>query len=91
MKAHEWIDRVKSERQIPSDYAAAKVLGISKQAVSTYRKKHSTLDESASILVANALGIPAASVILDQMAERVKSPEVRSTLLATARQLCILC
>lgn len=91
MKAFEWIDRVKTARGIDSDYAAAKLLGLSKQAISTYRTRLSTLDENASITVAEALGMKPAGVILDQAAERVKSPEVRSALLAEARRLCILC
>lgn len=91
MKAYEWIDRMKAERGIESDYGAAKRLGITKQAISMYRSRASTLDESTSIKVAEALGVAPASVILDQMAERVKTPEVRATLLAEARRLCILC
>lgn len=91
MKAFEWIDRVKSERGIASDYAAAKLLGISKQAISTYRAKGSTLDEDASILIAKELGISPAGVVLDQAAERTKNTEIRSTLLKEARRICILC
>lgn len=91
MKAAEWIDRVKKKLGIESDYAAAKALGISRNAISTYRAKGSTLDEAASLSVASALGIAPAGVILDQIAERVKAPEVRTTLLAEARRLCILC
>lgn len=91
MKAHEWIDRVKTERNLPSDYAAAKLLNLTRQAISQYRAKGSTLDESASISVAAALSIAPAGVILDQIAERVKTPEVRTALLAEARRLCILC
>ena len=91
MKAFEWIDRVKIAQGIESDYAAAKLLGISKQAISTYRAKGSTLDENASIIVASTLGLAAAGVILDQAAERVKAPEIRSALLAEASRLCILC
>ncbi|WP_312302216.1 hypothetical protein [Diaphorobacter nitroreducens] len=91
MKAFEWIDRVKNARGIESDYAAAKALGVTKQAISTYRAKGSTLDENAAISVAKLLGIPPAGVVLDQAAERTKSPEVRATLLAEANRLCILC
>jgi len=91
MKAFEWIDRVKSARGIESDYAVAKLLGISKQAISTYRAKGSTLDEDASITIARTLGIPPAGVVLDQAAERTKTPEVRSALLAEAARICILC
>lgn len=91
MKAFEWIDRVKNARGIESDYAAAKALGVTKQAISTYRAKGSTLDENAAISVAKLLGIPPAGVVLDQMAERTKTPEIRTALQAEARRLCILC
>lgn len=91
MKAHEWIDKFKLERGITSDYAAAKALNIGKQTISGYRARNSTLDEQTSITIACALGIEPAGVILDQMAERVKTASVRTTLLAQARQLCILC
>lgn len=91
MKAHEWIDRVKEHCGIASDYGAAKRLNITRSAVSMYRSRGSTLDEETSIKVADALGVAPASVILDQMAERVKTPEVRTTLLAEAKRLCILC
>lgn len=88
MKAFEWIDRVKNARGIESDYAAAKALGVTKQAISTYRAKGSTLDEAAAISVAEKLGISPVGVVLDQMAERTKSPEVRATLLAEAAKMC---
>lgn len=91
MKAFEWIDRVKSERGIDSDYAVAKVLGLTKQTISMYRSRGSTLDENAAISVANTLGISAAGVVLDQAAERTKNTEIRSTLLEEARRICILC
>ena len=91
MKAAEWIDRVKKTRGITSDYAAAKALGITPQAISKYRSRNSTLDEDASIAVATALGIAHAGVVLDQAAERVKALDVRTALLAEARRLCILC
>lgn len=88
MKAFEWIDRVKNARGIESDYAAAKALGVTKQAISTYRAKGSTLDENAAISVAKLLGIPPTGVVLDQAAERTKSPEIRATLLAEAAKIC---
>lgn len=91
MKAFEWIDRVKSERGIDSDYAAAKVLGLTKQTISMYRSRGSTLDENAAISVAKTLGISPAGVVLDQAAERTKNTEIRSTLLKEARRICILC
>lgn len=91
MKAFEWIDRVKKHAGIDSDYGVAKLLGITKQAISTYRRKQSTLDEDAAIKVANALNIQPAGIVLDQAAEHIKCDEIRSTLQEQARRLCILC
>lgn len=88
MKAFEWIDRVKSVRGIESDYAVAKLLGVTKSTISQYRSRGSTLDENAAITVAKTLGVEPAAVVLDQAAERVKSPEVRATLLAEAAKIC---
>lgn len=91
MKASEWIDRVKSARGIDSDYGVAKVLGLNRATVSKYRHITPTLDEETAIKVADVLGERPEAVVLDQMAERVKTPDLRSALLAHAKALCILC
>lgn len=91
MLAAQWIDRVKLTRGWDSDYRVSKELSLSKQAVSDYRHKGKTFDENTAIKVATALGERPEAIILDQAAERVKSPEVRAALLDAARRLCILC
>lgn len=91
MKAIEWIEQVKTAKHLPSDYAAAKSLGISKQAISQFKTRGTTMDEETAIKVSEALGVPLEGIILDQAAERIKTPEVRTALLEKARQLCILC
>ena len=91
MKASEWIDRAKTLHSIESDYGIAKALGLSRQTVSGYRNRIATLDEESAIRVANFLGERPEAVLLDQYAERTKSPEVRTALLDAARRLCILC
>ena len=91
MKAAEWIDRVKTKRQIDSDYRVAKVLGLSRSAISGYRSKTPTLDEKSCFSVAIALGERPEAVLLDQAAERIKDPKARTTLSDMARALCILC
>lgn len=91
MKASEWIDRVKKTTGIDSDYGAAKALGVSRTTISTYRSRPSTLDEDVAIKVANVLGEKPEAILLDQFAERVKTPDLRSALLAHAKALCILC
>ncbi len=91
MKAYEWIDRLKVAKHLPSDYAAAKLLGVSQPTVITMRTRKSTLSEENAFKVAELLGINPAGVVLDQAAERAKSPAVRSALSAEAARLCILC
>lgn len=91
MKAYEWIDRLKVEKHLPSDYAAAKALGITQSSVIKMRARNSTLDEETAARIASLLGVNPAGIIIDQVAERTKSPEVRSTLAKMADQLCILC
>lgn len=87
MKASEWIDQVKIALDLPSDYAAAKVLNITRSAVSKYRSRESTLDEDTALRVAEVLKINPARVVLDQLAERTKSALLRSEV----ERLCILC
>nr|WP_315242904.1 hypothetical protein [uncultured Albidiferax sp.] len=91
MKAYEWIDRVKAAHGWPSDYRAAKELGIKPHTISMMRSSGSALDENSSIKVAQALGERPEAVFLDQVAERTKSPALRSALAAAASRLCILC
>lgn len=91
MKAAEWIDRVKEKRGWDSDYRVAKELGLSRATVSKYRTRTPTLDEDIAVKVAQALGLNPAGIVLDQIVERTKSPEVRSTLSREVERLCILC
>ncbi len=91
MKAHEWIDRLKVTKNLPSDYAAAKALHITRSAVSNYRGRASTLDEDVAEKIAILLGINPVGIVLDQAAERTKSPALRQSLAAEAARLCALC
>lgn len=91
MKAAEWIDRVKQKRGWDSDYRVAKELGFKPNTISTYRAHGTPMNEEIAVKVAQALGMNPAGIVLDQAAERAKSPEVRSTLLREAERLCILC
>lgn len=91
MKAYEWIDRLKVKKHISSDYAVAKMLGMSQSSIISMRTRKSTFDEDAAVKVANALGLNPIGIVIDQAAERAKNPEVRSTLAAEAQRLCILC
>lgn len=92
MKAAAWIDRVKMARGWESDYRVAKELGFNPNTISNYRSRNDSLmDERIAIKVAHALDVDPAGIIIDQLAEKSKSPEVSSSLHRVASQLCILC
>lgn len=81
MKAAEWIDRLKAARGWDSDYRVAKELELSRSAVSLYRSRPATtLDDETAAKVAAALDLEPHIIVLDQVAERTKSPAVRSSL-----------
>jgi hypothetical protein len=91
MKARDWIDRVKAVKGLPSDYAAANLLGLSRCAVSGYRNKpEATFDVAVSASVAKVLGISLIGIIIDQAAERSKCDATRSLLFAESARLCKL-
>ena len=79
MKAGQWIDRVKAYKGLPSDYAAADVLGLSRFTVSGYRKRpNATLDEKIAVKVAHVLNIQPAVVLADQAMELSKDEEAKT-------------
>lgn len=91
MKAVQWIDRAKLEKGWNSDYRTAKELGITRSAISVYRRNTAaTLDESVAYRLAVALDLEPAAVIIDQAAERSKDDKVRAALLAAASRLYIM-
>jgi transcriptional regulator with XRE-family HTH domain len=73
----EWLDAVKEAAGLPSDYAAAKALGVTRSAVSGYRNGKSTFDEETCLKVADIVGVPRAVVLTSVLAQRAKSDEVR--------------
>lgn len=78
MKTVDYMDRVMREKGIPSDYALAKVLGVTKQTVSRYRLGITQFDDSVALRVAELLDIEPGIVLIDMHAERTKNDDVRS-------------
>lgn len=91
MKAADWIDQLKKAKGWPTDYRVAKELGLSTSRIANYRIKPMTLDEDMAFRVGIALGVDPVGIVLDQVAERSKSPEIATALHAAARRVCILC
>ncbi len=78
MKTVEYMDAIMLRRRIPSDYALAKALGVTKQTVSRYRSGIGLFDDHVALRAAELLGIDPGIVLLDIYAERTKNDEVRN-------------
>lgn len=78
MKTIEYLDAVKTELNISSDYALSKALEISKQAVSRYYSKGSSFDDDVARKVASLLGKHPGLVMLDMHRERAQTPETQA-------------
>jgi hypothetical protein len=73
MHAYEWIQALKRHRNLPSDYAAAKVIGIRQATISNYARAPSSMSPEICAAVADELNIPRAVVILDNAIQRSRS------------------
>lgn len=92
MKAVDWIEKIKTTHGIESDYGVAKKLGVSRFTVSGYRNRPgATFDEEIAFKVAESLGVDPVGIIIDQLAERAKNPQIATALHEAARRVCILC
>jgi transcriptional regulator with XRE-family HTH domain len=69
--------RLKSLKNLETDYQVAKYLGVAHQTVRNWQKGASTLDTKAAQLMADALGEDAGFIALCVAVEREKNPEVR--------------
>jgi transcriptional regulator with XRE-family HTH domain len=59
----QYLDALKRRLDLPSDYAAAKALGVTRAAVSRYRNGLSVFDEATAIRTAELLGLDPLEVI----------------------------
>ena len=74
----DFLDAVKSRHSLPSDYALAPFLGITKQEVSKLRNGKVYLGDSTALQVAKLLEIDPAEVIASAYFERAKRPEEKA-------------
>lgn len=69
----DFLDAVKAKRGLASDYALAKLLGITTSGVSAYRTKRTFLGDSQAIHVAELLEMDPAIILAAVHAERAKT------------------
>jgi hypothetical protein len=72
MKTIELLDKLKAAYGLTSDYAAAKKMGITTQAISRHRNKLSTFDDKASFEIAELLELDPAQVVASMNLERAE-------------------
>lgn len=82
----EYLDAIKARHHLPSDYAVAKMLGITRAAVSRYRNNEGTFDDPVSIRAAELLDLDPEEVILSGYVARAKDDRVRAALARLARR-----
>lgn len=74
----DFLDELKARNGGASDYAIAKILGVTRSAVSNYRNGKSHFDDLTAARVAKLLEIDPALVVMAVHAERAKKPEERA-------------
>lgn len=78
MKSYDWIIKVRTELDLPSDNQAAQRIGITRSAVSMHKNgKVKALNDSQCLRVAEILNIPAKVIIADQHAEAADCENLR--------------
>lgn len=74
----EWLDAVKARLDLPSDYAAAKVLGVTRQSASGWLNGRQTFDDEVCLRVAEILEVDPFEVLANIKIERIKDEERRA-------------
>lgn len=74
----EFLDELKARKGGISDYAVAKILGVTQQTISKYRVGKDYLGDSTAIRVAQLLEIDPAIIIASVHAERSKSEQEKA-------------
>lgn len=66
MKSIEWIDKLITEREFPSDRQAALAIGMPVTTMSSHRNgRTTTLENKYAFLVEKAMGLPRGAILAD--------------------------
>ncbi|CAI8692867.1 MULTISPECIES: helix-turn-helix domain-containing protein [Burkholderia] len=74
----EWLDALKERLNLPSDYALAKELGVTRQAVSSWRNGHKTFTEEMCLQIAEKLDVSPFEVLATVKIEWIKDADRRA-------------
>lgn len=87
MKTTELLDAAKEAQGIPSDYAMAKRLAVSRSRMSEWRNGREFLSDEMAVTVAAMAGIDPAKALAWVHVERARTPETRAAWQRAAEQL----
>lgn len=73
---NEYLDWVKEERGLPSDYALAKLLGVTTPSVVQYRSGRSAIGIETAMRIGEILGIDGHAIYAHGQIERAKNAQV---------------
>ncbi|KRB70484.1 transcriptional regulator [Noviherbaspirillum sp. Root189] len=75
MKPSEYLDALRAELKLPSDYALQKELGVTKAAISKYRNNKAHFDDAVCRRVGALLNKHPGIIMLDMQRQRAREPE----------------
>lgn len=78
MNTPEYLDALRAKLNLPSDYALAKQLGLTRQAISNYRAGTNHFEDEIAMEVAKILEMHPGIVLLDMRRQRAKNPETKA-------------
>lgn len=76
MKTTEYLDEVRRRLDLPSDYAIAKVLGVTRESVSGWRNGKSPFGIESAMKIGEILQIDGHAVYAHGQIERAKNPQI---------------
>jgi predicted transcriptional regulator len=89
MKTVEYLDAIKARHSLKSDYALAKLLGLSTSAIYTYRAGRGEMDSTTAVKVAELLAINPLQVIACVELARAKNDGARKVWLRYAAAVTV--
>lgn len=90
LRTVDFLDMLKTEIGLPSDYALSHVLGVTRQQISRYRNGHDFFSEEVCMKAAAHLRLDAAYVLTCIAAERAKCTPAKEALETLAKKLAAL-
>lgn len=72
----QYLDAIKKKLDLPSDYAVAKALGVSREAVSGLRNGKTSMGIETAIRAGEILQIDGHAIYAHSQIERAKKPEI---------------